>query len=462
MSLFKTDTISNLKIVNWKSISTNVLKLQNRIVKQLKKNNIRQVRNLQRLILKNFATQLLVSQKLLELGNSKNFKLYAKKNKNLYLNILNLNKYIQLEKELIFSLEKNLIDNSTIVYNKFLILLWLIALLPVNETVSDAYSYNYRLYRDQSDLVKEFKSIFQNSRLNWMLIIKPNGFFKIKNRNWLLHNIFIETKFLFSIFKWKKFANNHVNDYKYSSDFIQTNKITLTKILKNLPLQVNFLFQKTKNEKKLNINPIIFYNDLILIPNLSLNKLKNVYKLIFAQLNERGLYVKKNRVWIVNVIYGFNFLGWFLQKNNEKIIININRENIKSHQLEIKRFLNSAVFLPIDKVIIQLNQKITYWQLCYCHCSNLFEVWSEMNYYLFWRIWRWCKKRHKNKGTKWLYERYWLNNKNKKWMFNFNKKYLKSYSFPNKKIIHLSSKINVCEIENLNKVHEFLLEKYLK
>ena len=152
-----------------------------------------------------------------------------------------------------------------------------------------------------------------------------------------------------------------------------------------------------------------------------------MYKLIFQFLNNRGLTVKKNRLWVINLAHGFNFLGWSLKKEKNRTTMTISRENIKSHQLDIKKFLKSARFLPIDKVIIKLNKKITNWQNYYSYTPNLYKIWSEMNYYLFWRVWRWCKKRHKNKGAKWLYNRYWFYNEKNKWVFHSNQQYLKKY-----------------------------------
>lgn len=39
------------------------------------------------------------------------------------------------------------------------------------------------------------------------------------------------------------------------------------------------------------------------------------------------------------------------------------------------------------------------------------------NNYLFWKIWRWLKKRHRNKSSKWLYNRYWQKSTLNKWIF---------------------------------------------
>ena len=83
-----------------------------------------------------------------------------------------------------------------------------------------------------------------------------------------------------------------------------------------------------------------------------------------------------------------------------------------------------------------------------------------MNYYLFWRIWQWCKKKHKNKGSKWIYQRYWSRKKDKKWVFHFNNQYLRSYNFKKQKIIHLQASINACKLKNVKKIQQICLQKY--
>ena len=171
--------------------------------------------------------------------------------------------------------------------------------------------------------------------------------------------------------------------------------------------------------------------------------------------------VKKNRLWVINTLLGFNFLGWSFRKKQGRVIVKISRENIRSHQIDIKKFLKSARFMPIDKVIIQLNKKITNWQSYYSYTPNLYKTWSEMNYYLFWQVWRWCKKKHKNKGAKWLYKRYWFCDEKNKWVFHANMQYLKKYKLKPIKVLPLSSRLNVCKIKNWKYNYHILLMRVL-
>ena len=471
MSLLFEKHFLNHKIINWRFTHKNLSKLQNRVVQQIEKKDFRKVRNLQRLILKSISSHLLASQKILEIQELKNSNFYKVNRKDVFLHIFNLNNYIQLE--------KSLCSNSSPIYFQFLCLLWVFALLPLHETLASPFSYNYRLYRDQTDILQELSLVLNLSTFKWMLILKPNGFLKIKNKKWLFQHLLIEKKFLWLLLESKEVANclqQDYNNYNENKQLSETKKISLTKILKNYSVQNYKSVCKTclspknsvlkLNSLKTNIKEkqcsklIIYYNDLILVPNRNLNQLKMSYKFIFEFLNIRGLYIKKNRIWVLNLKEGFNFLGWFLKKEREKPFITISSQNIRSHQLEIKKCLKSSRFLPIDKVITKLNKKIVNWQAYYAYTSNLRKTWSNMNYYLFWRIWRWCQKRHKTKGSKWLYHRYWVCREHGKWIFHANYQYLKSYNFKKQKIIYLPASVNVCKIKNFKKIQPILLKKY--
>lgn len=457
------------KKVNWKSTHNNLLNLQDRIVKHIKKKNYRKVRNLQRLILKNFSSRLIVSQKIIENKNFKKFNLYKIRQKDPFLNIFNLNNYIQLE---------NPFDSGLYsVYYQFLYMLWVFALLPIQETCNEQFSYNYRLYRTHTDVLRELCLLVKKPKFKWILILKPEGFFYKPHKKWLFQNILIEKKFLMNLLSSKEFANFSIKDYKYNQDLIETTKISLIKIVKNFSLQGYKSFSNTilnsaeENkpshklitiaEPKLYSGPIIYYNNLLFIPNTHLTSLNISYKSLFKFLNTRGLVIKKKRIWVLSLAEGFNFLGWFIKKEKRKLIIKISYQNIRSHKLEIKKFLKSSRFLSIDKVINRLNEKIIKWQSYYAYTPNLSRTWSELNYYLFWRIWRWCKKRHKNKGSKWLYQKYWHCYPNKKWIFHYNNQYLKSYDFTKKNMIYLDASINACNIKDLKKIQYLLFQKHL-
>lgn len=471
MNLYFHKKTKGAKTINWYSIHKKIFKLQTRIIKQLKKRNFRKVRNLQRLILKSFEAKLLASQKLI-IRNKNNFNKYKKNKNNLFLNSLNLNSFIQIQHyEGFYIAEKDSKNflNLNLIYFQFLQILWVLALLPINEELSEPLSYNYRLYRMPVDILKELNSIFNFTYYNWLMIIRPTGFFKIGNKKWLLRNPFLEKKFLKFIIENEKFANYNIKYYNHK-EVIETKKISLIKLIKSSCFYGFSQFKKQNlsevvwykfNKNELLNLPILFYNDLIFIPGKNLISLKQAYKLIFQFLSQRGLIIKKNRFWIISLLSGFNFLGWSLKKKRGKVIIKISRENVKSHQTDIKKFLKSSRFLPIDKVIVRLNKKIVSWQSYYSYTPSLYKIWSEMNYYLFYQVWRWCRKRHKNKGIKWIYSKYWFYNEKNKWVFHSNMQYLKKYNLQHVKVIALPGLINICEIKNWRAYQDILLTRFM-
>lgn len=406
---------------------------------------------------------MLVSQNFIAKSEINQFIRYKKNKNNFFLNSLNLNNFIKLQNS--DNIKKYSNYSSKLLYFKFLEILWVLAYIPINETLSDPFFYNYRLYRTQVDILKEFYSIFNYTNYKWLLIIKPTNFFKKRNKKWISKNILLEKKFLEYILRNEKFANSYRKYYNHK-EVLETQKISLIKLVKSRCFHGFSHFKKNSLTKTVSINknklfngPIIFYSDIIFIPETNSSNLKIIYKLIFQFLNQRGLVIKKNRLWIINLLYGFNFLGWSLKKENGRVVIKISRENIKSHQLDLKRFLKSARFLPIDKVIINLNKKITNWQYYYFYTNYSYEICSEMNYYLFWRVWRWCKKRHKNKGTKWVYHRYWFYNEKNKWVFHANQQYLKKYKLRRIEMVSFPGSINPCEIKNWKTIQTILLTR---
>ena len=455
-----------LKYINWKKSYKNIIKIQDRIVKQVEKKNFRKVRNLQRLLRKSFSAQLIISQKIIEKKSTKKYNIYKNIQTQLLKkwNIIDFTKNIDVE-------STNIFESKFFSHFHLICLLWNLAILPVLETESEHFSYNFRLYRTQHDFIYQLLEIINQTNSNWMLILKISSFFNQKNINWLNNNFIIEKKFLLFYLKSGLFNTNNKFEQKFSrhGKQILEPKISIQKILQSYSLQGliysskslknALLFVQDKDLASLTNIPFFFYNNLVIIPSTNYNQLTNLKLIIQKIYKKRGLRLQKKWTWILPLKEGINFLGWNLKKNHDKVILRINRYNIKAHKLEIKRFLKITGNQPIDKVIDRLNQKIIHWQYYYAWALNSYQTWSEMNYYIFWRIWRWCKKRHKNKGSKWIYQRYWIKKKSQNWVFSVNDHSLISYSRIRPKIIWLPGSINVFKLKNYKTVYNVQVKK---
>nr|AYC64195.1 hypothetical protein [Pseudobryopsis hainanensis] len=104
---------------------------------------------------------------------------------------------------------------------------------------------------------------------------------------------------------------------------------------------------------------------------------------------------------------GFDFLGWRFSRRRGRAITTISQSNVRAHCRELNQLLKSSGPKADDKTLVELNKKIHRWKNYYSCAHNLSETWSFLNQWLFWRLWRWVKKRHHHQGSKWLYARYW-------------------------------------------------------
>nr|YP_009306401.1 hypothetical protein [Caulerpa cliftonii]AOP19305.1 hypothetical protein [Caulerpa cliftonii] len=229
--------------------------------------------------------------------------------------------------------------------------------------------------------------LFQPSQ--YMVINKLNKFFSQKNKLWILSNLFIEKKFFLS-----RLSNSQKTPSALSARATARLKTTLQKLcLMDIQssLSKKGLLAPPKGEKAL-LRPrnklILEYNNLIIwtVDKSCLQKTLDL-------ASTRGLSIK---------YYPIDFSPMDI--------------NIRAHQKQFQIYLKYHTG-PIDQILLELNQKISIWR----HFYNSSKI---MNDYFFWRIWFWLKKRHKNKGSKWLYKKYWNKSTSQKWIFSWNDQYL--------------------------------------
>ena len=166
------------------------------------------------------------------------------------------------------------------------------------------------------------------------------------------------------------------------------------------------------------------YNGLILLALKKKRDLRFSHNSLIYYAQTHGLKIKFIKFY--SLYQGLHFLGWFFQKKNRNFEGIISHKNINNHQKELKHCLKTSKNKSIDKIIYELNQKILCWQKFY-NCSIQFsktcsqiDQKSKLNDDLFWLIWRWIKKRHINRSSKWLYNRYWKKSISRRWIFSSN------------------------------------------
>ena len=347
-------------------ISNKVLKFQKKILRN--KHNFRKCRNYQRLLRQSSLIQFFIIQQIFY-QNSHFF--------------LNLTKYT-------FFLQQKIHHQ-----------LWVLALSPMMD---------HPIFIDRKDqqLYLKLCLFFKPSSTRYIVMSQLSNFFNKKTKKWLLSNLCIEKKLFF---QW--FLPKPPGSFDHP---------LLKKIFKNWIIFecMDFIYFSIEDQESPFHQTFLECNHCLLI---SLKKKKNLsvlYKCFHCLHQKFGFHVKFCQLYSLSE--GLNFSGWFFRKNSTNFLGVVSLQNITYHKKELQRcFKNSTLHnQSIDQTIFQLNQKIHSWQRFYKGSMKFSQTCSLLNKFLFEQIWLWIKKRHRNKSSKWLYNRYWTISKWNQWIFSFN------------------------------------------
>jgi RNA-directed DNA polymerase len=113
---------------------------------------------------------------------------------------------------------------------------------------------------------------------------------------------------------------------------------------------------------------------------------------------------------------GFDFLGQHVRKHNGKLIIKPAKKAVKSLLAKVGGILKRNVSSKPAEVIRQLNPVIVGWASYHRHvCSK--KTFSHVDSQMWQQVWRWTKRRHPNKGLRWLKARYFPAGATRQWVF---------------------------------------------
>lgn len=184
---------------------------------------------------------------------------------------------------------------------------------------------------------------------------------------------------------------------------------------------------------------IIRYADDFVVLHKDIEIVKQCKSLIETWLKDIGLELKPEKTRISHSLEeyegntGFDFLGFHIQhyyagkyksgKSSKreslghKLVIKPSKQSIKKHLKKIEDVINKHRASKTDKVISLLNPIIRGW--CnYFRGVNSSETFKLLNHLTYLKLRRWAKRRHPNKGKKWVKSKYWKSIKNQNWVFS--------------------------------------------
>ncbi|WP_415885411.1 group II intron reverse transcriptase/maturase [Neptuniibacter sp. QD37_6] len=299
--------------------------------------------------------------------------------------------------------------------------LYLSAFEPVSETRADRNSYGFRPMRSTADAIEQlFVNLSRKSSAEWVLEGDIKGCFDNISHDWLIANVPMDKVVLK---KWLKAG------YMESSRLNPTEAGTpqggiISPVLANWTLDTleavlesHFGKKNTKASYKTKVN-LVRYADDFVITGISKELLVDEVKpVVEAFMAERGLTLSAEKTLVSHISYGFNFLGQNVRKYGAKLLIKPSHKNLKAVLAKIKAIIVGNKTVPAWLLIDKLNPIIRGWANYHRHVVAK-ETYNYLDYRIWKMLWQWCRRRHLNRRKRWVKEKYFPVVGKRKWSFS--------------------------------------------
>lgn len=303
--------------------------------------------------------------------------------------------------------------------------LHLLALQPVAETTADKGSYGFRLNRSTADAITHIHQIYShkgkktNQAVEWVLDADIAGCFDHINHDWLIKHIPINKRILR---KWLKSGVVEFGQLKQITEGTPQGGI-ISPTLANMTLDglecllENHFGKKGSRKIRENKTYLVRYADDFIISGKTKALLEEkVIPLIEDFLAERGLTLSAEKTKVVHIEQGFDFLGWTVRRFKSKILVKPSQKNVKAFYNKVKSTISVMKMAQQKDLIMVLNPMLRGWAN-YHKSQVASKIFGRMDALVWKALWKWCKRRHHNKGIKWIKEKYFCTNATHNWLF---------------------------------------------
>jgi len=153
-------------------------------------------------------------------------------------------------------------------------------------------------------------------------------------------------------------------------------------------------------------NPLIRYADDFVVVCPSEAAAQRSKEQIAKFLQDRiGLTLSPEKTLITHISRGFYFLGFYLRKYGEKLLIKPQKEKVVKFLRGISQTLTENRTAGAGTLIRRLNPKLQGLALYYRHVVSK-AVFDWIDQELWKKLWKWARRRHPRKDRRWVREKY--------------------------------------------------------
>lgn len=281
---------------------------------------------------------------------------------------------------------------------------------PEWEAQFEEHSYGFRPGRSCQDAIEQAFLRLKNGRDTWVLDADIKGFFDNVDHESILTMIGNFPK-INLIKEWLKagFIDGGVHN---PTETGTPQGGVVSPLLANIGLHGLEKFIKTTNPKL----GIIRYADDFIVTARDKETLEQVLILIKQWLSQRGLEISAEKTRVVSIADGFNFLGFNLRQYGGKLLIKPQKEKVLAFCKKIKETLSNMKTRTQEDVIKELNPLLRGFANYYRGAVSK-ETFSYIRNRVKVYLWRWATRRHPKKSKKWVQNRYYSRFGGDNWTF---------------------------------------------
>ncbi len=287
-----------------------------------------------------------------------------------------------------------------------------LALDPIAETLADPNSYGFRTARSSADAAGQcFIALAKSNSAQWILEGDIKGCFDNISHDWMLTNIPMDKVMLE---KWLKAG--FIEKGRLFPTYVGTPQGSVTSaVLANMVLDgLEAMLKKHFKGQKVNY---IRYADDFLVTGNSKELLEYQVKPVIEDfMAKRGLMLSPEKTKITNIADGFDFLGWNFRKYKGKYLHKPTKNNLAAVRSKISEIISASKTAKQENLIRQLNPVIRGWANYHRHAVAK-RAFSSLDRQIWILLWQWAKRRHPNKGAKWIKKKYFKTIGNRNWVF---------------------------------------------
>jgi len=164
------------------------------------------------------------------------------------------------------------------------------------------------------------------------------------------------------------------------------------------------------------VNVIRFADDLLITGATQALLAQEVKPVVEAFLRERGLELSPEKTVVRSIEEGVDFLGQNLRKYDGKLLIKPATKSIKVFLRKVRGIIKANKSAAAGSLICLLNPLIRGWAQYDRHVISA-KVFQSVDHAIFQALWRWAKRRHSNKGVRWVKVHYFTTVGTHHWVF---------------------------------------------